>query len=203
MAGQVQTIERLRDFLRDLKPGSRALLIAELERGILRGDSLSGAEVVLTELRRSLRDGNVKTLRFGDPARVFFQPLEPFLVDDSPEHKHRGRIARSTLEPKRLWISNNLMPEEARAYSEQVEQALLAGDTEKVDHLAHAFQDRAVHRIRQQLDALAKDDKERRRLTVQLGTLRALETCRRCTAFLAPATALPRSASSFRAISTC
>jgi hypothetical protein len=175
MTGQGQTIEKLRDFLRDLKPGARALLISELERGLLRGDDLAGAEVVLTELRRSLRDGNAKTLRFGDPARMFFQPLEPFLVDDAPDHKHRGRIARSVLEPMWLWLSNTLMPQEAQAYSEQVEQALLAGDTDKVEHLAHVFQDRAVDRIKQHLESLGKDDRERRRLTVQLGTSRALE----------------------------
>ena len=118
MTGQGQlSIGRLRDFLRDLKPGARALLISELERGLLRGDGPAGAEVVLAELRRSLREGNAKTLRFGDPARLFFQPLEPFLVDDGPDHKHRGRIARSALAPMWLWLSNNLIPEEARAYS--------------------------------------------------------------------------------------
>jgi hypothetical protein len=57
---------------------------------------------------------------------VFFQTLEPFLVDDTPDHRHRGRIARATLEPMWLWISNTLMPEDTRTYSEQVEQGLLA-----------------------------------------------------------------------------
>lgn len=176
MPGQGQlSIDKLRDFLRDLKPGARALLISELERGMLRGDNEAGAEVVLAELRRSLRGGDAKKQRFGDPARMFFQPLEPFLVDDGPDHKHPGRIARATLEPMWLWVSNTLMPEEARTYSEQVEQALLAGDSDKVEHLARVFQDRAVRQIQQTLAGLGKDDKERRRLTVQLGTPRAVE----------------------------
>jgi hypothetical protein len=84
MAGQVEAAaEKLRAYLRELKPGARALLIGELERGLLHGTSPAGAELVLSELRRSLREGQSKSARFGDPARLFFQPLEPFLVDDA------------------------------------------------------------------------------------------------------------------------
>ena len=55
----------------------------------------------------------------------------------------------------------------------QVEQALMAGDTDQAEHQARMFQDRAAARIAQMLEGA--DDKERRRLTVQLGTSRALE----------------------------
>ena len=149
------------------------MLIAELERGLLHGSSPAGAELVLTELRRSLREGSTKSSRFGDPARLFFQPVEPFLVDDVPDHKHRGRIARSALEPLWLWISNTLMTDEAKAYAEQVELALMAGDTDKAEHQARVFQDHVAGRIQQMLGSA--DNKERRRLGVQLGTSRALE----------------------------
>jgi hypothetical protein len=174
MAGQADAAaERLRAYLRDLKPGARALLIAELERGLLKGNGPAGAEMVLAELRRSVRDGSTKSARVGDPARLFFMPVEPFLVDDTPDHKHRGRIARSALEPFWLWIGNTLMPDDARAYVEQVEEALTAGNTEKAEHSARVFQDRVVRRIQQMLEGA--DDKDRRRLSVQLGTARAAE----------------------------
>jgi hypothetical protein len=168
--------ERLRTFLRDLKPGARALLIAELERGLLNGSGLPGAEIVLAELRRSLRHNQSKTARFDDPARLFFQPIEPFLVDDGPDHKHGARIARSALEPLWLWITNTLTPEDSRPYVEQVEQALLTGDTETAEKCSHAFQDRVVQCITQMLEAAS--DKGRRRLSVQLGTARALDDAR-------------------------
>ena len=174
MAGQVEAAaEKLRAYLRELKPGARALLISELERGVLHGTSPAGAELVLSELRRSLRDGQSKSARFGDPARLFFQPLEPFLVDDGPDHKHRGRIARSALEPMWLWVSNTLAPQETKAYAEQVEHALMAGDTESAEGHARGFQDLVAARITQLLEG--SDDKERRRLNVQLGTSRALD----------------------------
>jgi hypothetical protein len=173
MAGQIEAAaEKLRAYLRELKPGARALLIGELERGLLHGTSPAGAELVLSELRRSLREGQSKSARFGDPARLFFQPLEPFLVDDTPDHKHRGRIARSALEPLWLWVSNTLMPEETKAYGAHVEHALMAGDTDSAEEQARGFQDLVAARIMQMLDSA--DDKERRRLNVQLGTSRAL-----------------------------
>jgi hypothetical protein len=168
-------VERLRNFLRELKPGARALLIGELERGLLRGEGISGAEMILAELRRSVRDGNSQAPRFGDPARLFFKPLEPFLVDDAADHKHRGRIARSALAPIWLWISNALMPEDARAYSEQVEEALLSGDTARAEHVARVFQDRAVRAIPKRLAEIGGDERELRRLGAQIGTPRPLE----------------------------
>ena len=173
MAGQIETAaEKLRAYLRELKPGARALLIGELERGLLHGTSPAGAELVLSELRRSLREGQSKSARFGDPARLFFQPLEPFLVDDAPDHKHRGRIARSALEPLWLWVSNTLMPEETKAYGAHVEHALMACDTDSTEEQARGFQDLVAARITEMLEGA--DDKERRRLNMQLGTSRAL-----------------------------
>jgi hypothetical protein len=165
--------ERLRAYLRELKPGARALLVAELERGLLLGTAPTGAEMVLAELRRSFREANAKSARFDDPARLFFRPVEPFLVDDIPDHKHHSRIARSALEPVWLWVSNALMLEDARIYAEQIEQALTAGNTDTAEHQARVFQDRVARRIGQLLESA--DQKERRRVSVQFGTTRALE----------------------------
>jgi hypothetical protein len=176
MAGLGQpAVERLRQFLRDLKPGARALLIAELERALLRGDDFNGAELILTELRRSFRASGSNTPRITDAARLFFQPLEPFLVDDGPDHEHRGRIARSALEPIWLWIANSLMAEEVKAFSAQVEQALLANDSETAEKTARSFQDRAVEAMRAALASVEGDDRARRRLGTQIGTPRALQ----------------------------
>ena len=166
-------VERLRKFLRELKPGARALLIAELERAMLRGDDMAGAEFILTELRRNIHESRSKSRRIGDHARLFFKPIEPFIVDDTGDHKHRARIARSALEPIWLWLSNTVMPDEARKFAEQVETALLTDDSDKAQHLARAFQDSVLTRLQDQLATAASDDKVRRRMNVQLGTPRA------------------------------
>ena len=105
--------EKPRAYLRELNPGA-GVADWRAERGLLHGTSPAGAESVLSELRRSLRRVN-QVRALWRSCRLFFQPLEPFLVDDAPDHKHRGRIARSALEPLWLWISNTLMPEETKA----------------------------------------------------------------------------------------
>jgi hypothetical protein len=106
---------------------------------------------------------------------MFFKPLELFLVDDAPDHKHRGRIARATLQPFWLWLSNTLLPQDAPVYSEQVEEALLANDNGRVEQLARAFQDRAVRAMQQALSHLRQDERERRKVAMQLGTPRAMQ----------------------------
>jgi hypothetical protein len=168
-------VERLRDFLRELKPAARALLIAELERTTLRGDDMAGSELILTELRRSIRDNGTKTPRIGDHARLFFQPLEPFLVDDAVDHKHRGRIARAALEPIWLWLSNTVMPKETAALAEAVERALLAGASDQAARAADAFQTQAAERMQAAVDRVGHDEKSQRRFAVQLGSMRARE----------------------------
>jgi hypothetical protein len=174
MAGQGNpAADKLRDYLRALKPGAQALLIAELERGLLQGTASPGAELILSELRRSIRANQSRSPRFSNAARLFFQPLEPFLVDDVPNHRHRGRIARQALEPLWLWIANGLLPAEAKSFAEQVEQALAAGDSEKAEHDTETFQDCAAARITQILEGA--DDKYRRRLSSQLGSSRGLD----------------------------
>ena len=41
MAGGNTTVERLRQFLGELSPGARSMLVGELERSVLRGDEVA------------------------------------------------------------------------------------------------------------------------------------------------------------------
>jgi hypothetical protein len=168
-------VDRLRQFLRELKPEARALLIAELERSLLRGEETTGAELVLQELRRFARESGRPLPRAGNLARLFFQPLEPFLVDDAATHKHPGRIARVSLDPIWTWIGRDLLPGEAKAVTDQVARAFADGDTDKAEDLARRFQDRVAMRMEQAMSVAWQDDKAMRRLIGQVATPRALE----------------------------
>src|SRR5580693_866408 len=151
MTSDGQSLERLREYLRNLKPEARAMLIAELERAQLRGDDMAGSELVLEELRRTIRTEAQRVPRIGDAARLFFSPLEPFLIDAAADHKRVGGIARVSLEPIWSWIGRDLMPAETRALSDDIRRALLGGDKTKTDQLVRALQDRAVARVREAL----------------------------------------------------
>jgi hypothetical protein len=175
MTSDGQSVERLRDYLRTLSPGARALLVAELERGLLRGEENAGSELILHELRHTIRAEGQPVTRIGDAARLFFAPVEPFLINDPADHKRIGRIARVSLEPIWDWIGRDLMPAEAKALSEDINRALVDDDRVKIEQLTRAFHDRALQRIREAMTAVAGDDKARRRLAVQVGTPRALD----------------------------
>jgi hypothetical protein len=153
-----QSVERLRDYLRNLKPEARALLIAELERAQLRGDDMTGSELVLEELRRTIRTEAQRVPRIGDAARLFFMPFEPFLIDAPADHKRVGRIARLSLEPIWAWIGRDLMPAEAKALTED-----------------RALHERAILRMRETLAGVGTDEKAQRRLAIQVGTPRATD----------------------------
>ena len=131
MAGAQTTVDRLRQFLRELSPGARSLLIGELERCVLRGDDVSGADLVLQELRRIVRDQRDGGPRIENSARLLFKPLEPFLVDDRGDHGHPGRIARSSLDALWNWVRRDLLPNDADLLADEVGEAMLAGDQSK------------------------------------------------------------------------
>jgi hypothetical protein len=174
MASDGQPIERLREYLRALKPEARAMLIAELERGLLRGEDVAGNELILQELRNTIRAASQPAPRIGDAARMFFAPFEPFLIDGPADHKRIGLIARVSLEPIWGWIGRDLMPAEARALSEDINRALADNDRVKAEQLVRALHERAIQRTRDTLAAVGTDEKAKRRLGVQVGTPRAI-----------------------------
>ncbi len=173
MAGAETTVERLREFLRELSPGARSLLIGELERSVLRGDEVTGADIVLQELRRIVREQRDGASRIENSARLLFKPLEPFLVDDRGDHKHPGRVARSSLHALWNWVQRDLLPNDANSLAEEVGEAMLAGDQAKTERLARVFQDRVAAAIEANFSIAEDDEKTRRRILQQIGTPRA------------------------------
>jgi hypothetical protein len=179
MAG-ADTIERLRQFLCELSPAARALLIGELERSLLRGGDAPGTDLslhqlLLQELRRVLRDQREGAPRIGNSARLFFKPLEPFLVDDRDDHNHPGRIARSSLEMLWTWVRRDLLPDDAKILTDEVSDALLVNDAPKADRAVARFQDRVATLIEVAFESSVDDETIRRRMFAQIGTRRPSE----------------------------
>ena len=211
--------EKLRGFLRELTPRARAMLLAELERGELRGAPVPGSDIIIRELRNAERPDEASPARppasatpnlptalspppaprpasppatpsaappdlDGNPARLFFAFLEPFFVDDTPEHVHQGRLARSAAAPIWEWICRDLVPAEARAYAENVTKLLAANEQGKAGQAANGFHERVAQAFDKALAAVAGDDKARRKLAHQIGTPRALDDVRYLAAIL-------------------
>ena len=170
MASHGATVDRLREFLRELPANSRSTLIAELERKMVAGDNIVGAELILTELRRLFRESRQTAPRHGNAARLFYKPLEPFMVDDAAERRHPGRISRGALDSIWSWIRRDLLPDEAEKFTDAVCDVLLANDTTRAEFLAREFQDQVAAALAPTF--ATGDDRERRRLLAQIGTPR-------------------------------
>ena len=178
-------VERLRGYLLQLPPAKRALLIAELEGALLRGDDVPGGALLLQEVRSSVRESGVRAPRIGTAARLFFRPLEPFLSDYEPERKQTARIARTSLEPVWSWICRDVLPEVGNRFSEAVTRAHREDSAAICDQLIRPFQDQVAARIRQMLEESEADDKVRRRMIGQIGTPQPLDVARDLLAILA------------------
>src|SRR5262249_47798299 len=120
-------VERLRQYLRQLPSATRTLLIAELERAALRGDDIPGGERLLEEARNAARESGEGSPRIDPVARQFLRPLDAFLFDGNPAHKHQWHIVRSSLAPIWGWIGRELLPAESETFNERVSDALAAG----------------------------------------------------------------------------
>ncbi|MGB9365609.1 MAG: hypothetical protein WCE79_06320 [Xanthobacteraceae bacterium] len=175
---------KLRQYLLELKPEARALLASELERALLRGEAPPGASAILGHLRKTARREGRKLPRAGNPQRLFFTAVEPFLVDDGPERKHLGRIARASLDPLWKWICRDLMLREARSYSDQVQLLLAANEKGGADQVARAFQNLAEQRLRECLAGIKRDEKALRQVAGQIGTPHAIDEVRELAAIL-------------------
>lgn len=175
MTSDRPAVEQLREYLQELSPEARAMLIAELERAMLRGEGDAGSELVLQELRSVIRAAGQPTPRVGDAMRRFFMPIEPFMIDGPADHKRLGRLARVSLDSIWRWIGRDLMPTEAKSLSADIDRALGAQDRPKADQLVGALHDRAVERMTEALAALHRNEKTRRRFAVQVGSPRAVD----------------------------
>jgi len=175
---------KLRQYLSELRPEARALLASELERALLRGEAPPGASAILEQLRKTARQEGRKLPRVGNPQRLFFAAIEPFLVSDISERKHIGRIARASLDPIWRWICRDLMMREARAYSDQVQLLLGANEKNGADQIARAFQDMAEQRLRECLATIKSDEKAFKRVAGQIGTPHAIDEVRELASIL-------------------
>jgi hypothetical protein len=184
MTSDGQAIERLRAYLRTLKPAARSMLIQELERSLLRGEESAANELVLQELRRAIREEAQPVPRIGDAARLFFAPLEPFLIDAPPDHKRLGRIARATLAPIWAWLGRELPLADAGQLGDDINQMLLAGNRAGADLAVRRLQERAIEHIRELVVECGNDERSRRKLASQVGTHRALDDLRAIAAVL-------------------
>ncbi len=172
MTAGASTAERLRQFLREMSPAARAMLLREFERGTISGENFPGFELILDELRQLQRGEEVKSApqtRIEGLDRRLFQPLVPFLVDEESAEKMRGRIARSSLANIWTWVQRDLMPDEIRMRADKLSAAVSQENADEAHKLTTEFQNRFVAEVEKVLKENTSDRKTRQKLVSQLG----------------------------------
>jgi hypothetical protein len=135
---------RLKEFLQRLTPPTRSNLLEELERLEHCGAEIPGAVHVLETLRAEFRNSGQTQKRNSTPARHFFTPLEPLLLDGAPQHAATGGIQRGSLSAIWEWICRDLLPTMARDYTKQVTDLIAADKQREARQAAATFQTKVV-----------------------------------------------------------
>src|ERR1700675_834154 len=134
--------ERLRDYLAQLPPQAQALLMREFERAIERGEDVAVANFVLEQLRKVVRgaeEDDEARPRSDDPARLFFEPLEPFLVESNFPVRP-GQIRRTSLQPVWQWLGRDGATEAARAFETAIFDIRQTGSNAGLEAATRKFQ---------------------------------------------------------------
>jgi hypothetical protein len=195
MATDGPPVERLRGYLSQLPTAKRTQLIAELESALLRGDEVPGGDLLLQEVRSSVRESAQRAPRISPAARLFFRPLEPFLIEDQSGQKQLARLSRNSLPQLWDWICRDVLPDVGNRFSDAVTRALEDGGAAMCAHLIRPFQDQVVERIRAMLAESEHDDKARRRMIGQIGLSQPLEIAHDLLAILSGRDMLAQTAS--------
>lgn len=136
--------DRLQEYLQRLSPLARNNLLTELERLELCDAEIPGSAAIMEKLRAEFRTNGQVQKRASNPARHFFQPLEPLLVDGAPEHANSGRIQRGSLAAIWEWISRDLLPTMARDYTKQMTDLIAADKQREARQATSTFQTKVV-----------------------------------------------------------
>ena len=132
--------EHLSQYLRQLPPQVRSRLLAELERLHLLGEDIPHTEAMMAALRAEFRSTGERHYRLGNPARYFFEPLEPVLVNVAPERANSGQIARGSLGPIWSLVTEKVLPSMAADYVASAKQVIIADRPQEARRIAAAFQ---------------------------------------------------------------
>src|SRR5579872_493698 len=161
---QTMLAGRLKEFLQRLTPPTRSNLLNELERLELCGTEIPGVGEVMETLRAEFRATGQAQKRNSPPARYFFTPLEPLLVEGAPEHANIGAIERGSLAAIWEWISRDLLPTMARDYMKQITELLAADRQREARHAASTFQTKVIKSMESNLSAPDMADQIRAKL---------------------------------------
>jgi hypothetical protein len=176
MTADAQALDQVRSYLATLSPRLRAKLVSEIETQRLKGKSEPAHEVVLNLVRSVMRSEAEEAKRTGSPERLFYEPLEPFLVDEAGSTKHKGFISRKSLDAVWRWLQReDSINHRIAVASDEASKALLGGEDEKAVAIMARLRADILPVLQEAIAAAAADPRQHMNLSMQLEGSRNLE----------------------------
>ncbi|MHA7773659.1 hypothetical protein [Roseibium sp. M-1] len=170
---------KIKTYLSSLSPKAVEALVRNLERAKVQKDADPHIQLVLAAAVALIRKPQPVTpdmpggaQRRGQIQRMFFTPLDDFLINETLPNRQEGRIYRGILDQVWKWLGRDVMAADVRIVLEQAGNATVSG--ERVDALVQALRSRAVDAIGDTLRRAEVSEKEHRRMAVELGGARGI-----------------------------
>lgn len=183
MAYSDQLESKIKTYLQSLSPKAVEALVRNLEQAKLKKGEDPQIQFVLAAAVGLLRKPQVVSpdmpggeQRRSQIQRMFFAPLEDFLINETLPNRQEGRIERAVLERVWKWLSRDVIATDVQTVLEQAGNAKVSG--ERVDALVQALRTRAADAIAEALHNAEVSEKERRRMGIELGGERGIAELR-------------------------
>jgi len=170
---------KLKTYLSSLSPKAVEALVRNLERAKVQKDADPNIQLILSAAVTLLRKPRPVTpdlpggdQRRGQIQRMFFSPLDDFLINEVLPNRQEGRIHRGMLDRVWKWLGRDVMAADVRLVLEQAGNATVSGD--RIDALVQALRSRAVEAIGEKLHRADISEKEHRRMAAELGGARGI-----------------------------
>lgn len=170
---------KIKTYLSSLSPKAIEALVRNLESASTQMDADPNLGLVLTAALTLLREPQPQApdmpggeLRRAQIQRLFFTPLERFLIDEALPNRQEGRVQRAMLDKVWKWLGRDVLPGDVRMVLEQAGNPSVSA--ERVDALVQALRSRSVDAVGESLHKAGKSEKERRLIAVELGGERGI-----------------------------
>ena len=184
MTDQALLTAKIQTYLKALSPRAVETLVRGLERARQSGKGDEHLDLILAASAAILRGEDIKApeprdetplpamTRKGHLERLFFAPLDTFLINEHLPSKQEGRVYRPHLTDVWQWLERDLLPKEINRARQDL--ASIKVDAEKAHQRVAMLRKTATDILADTMEKAAQSDRERRRLTMVLGGERAL-----------------------------
>jgi len=174
---------KIKDYLSSLSPQAVEALVSNLEQAKGKNNSDPHLSLILTAAVTLMRKpqtfaGGIPNgkVRRAQVQRMFFAPLNDFLIGETLPNRQEGRINRIMLDRVWNWLGRDVIPNDVKTVLDQAGDATVSD--ERVVALVQALRTRSVEAVEETLERSEISDKVRRQIGVELGGERGISELR-------------------------